>query len=99
MFGVSILLNIIFMVAAYVFSVEMAAMGLNSQFIQNPFLQNLSSLLYNQNAPQWGSQLSNKAVASMWMNNDAKQLHQHEEEEVCRKSLRNQLEIKFFFQL
>lgn len=58
-------------------------MGMNSPFMQNPFFQNLSSLLYNQSmAPPWGPQLSNKAVASMWMNSDAKQMQPHEEEEV-----------------
>lgn len=64
----------------------MAAMGLGNPFMQNPFLQNLTSLLYNPNAAPWGSQLSNKAVASMWMNNDAKQMV-HEEEEVDDEEL------------
>lgn len=68
------------------FLVEMAAMGLGNPFMQNPFLQNLTSLLYNPNAAPWGSQLSNKAVASMWMNNDAKQMA-HEEEEVDDEEL------------
>lgn len=54
-------------------------MGLNNPYMQNPFLQNLTSLLYNSNTAQWNPQLSNKAVASMWMNNDAKQLHEDEE--------------------
>lgn len=67
------------------FVVEMAAMGLGNPFMQNPFLQNLTSLLYNPNAAPWNSQLSNKAVASMWMNNDAKM--QHEEEEVDDEEL------------
>lgn len=66
------------------FLVEMAAMGINSPYMQNPFFQSLSSLLYNQGGGghPWGPQLSNKAVASMWMNADAKQMQHHEEEEV-----------------
>lgn len=57
---------------------------MNNPYVQNPFLQNLSSLMYaNTGGPPWGPQLSNKAVASMWMNADAKQLApQHEDEEV-----------------
>lgn len=62
-------------------------MGLNNPFMQNPFLQNLTSLLYSPNTSPWNSQLSNKAVASMWMNNDAKQMQQHEEEEVDDEEL------------
>lgn len=63
----------------------MATLGLNSPFMQNPFLQSLSSLLYSNPAavPPWAGPLSNKAVASMWNYNDAKRLQQpHEEEEV-----------------
>lgn len=73
------------------FAVEMATMGIGNPFLQNPFLQNLTSLLH-QTVPQWGTAppLSNKAVASMWMNHDAKQQmqvqqqqqQQQEEEEV-----------------
>ncbi|KAF5281855.1 hypothetical protein FQR65_LT14499 [Abscondita terminalis] len=69
---------------------EMAVMGMNmnNPYIQNPFLQNLSSLMYANQANPWGPQLSNKAVASMWMNADAKQLQpQHEEEEVDDEEL------------
>lgn len=57
---------------------------MNSPYMQNPFLQNLSALLYSNSsgAPPWGGQLSNKAVASMWMNAGAKPMHHQEEEEV-----------------
>lgn len=59
-------------------------MGMNTPYMQNPFLQNLSALLYSNpsGAPPWGPQLSNKAVASMWMNSGSKPMHQQEEEEV-----------------
>lgn len=67
----------------------MAVMGMNmnNPYMQNPFLQNLSTLMYaNPAGHPWGPQLSSKAVASMWMNAaDAKQLApQHEEEEVFK---------------
>lgn len=71
----------------------MAAMGLNlsNPYFQNPFFQNMASLLYgNPPGHPWGPQLSNKTVASMWMNNDAKQLPPpHEEEEVFTFILTN----------
>ncbi|KYB27027.1 protein strawberry notch isoform X3 [Tribolium castaneum] len=67
---------------------EMAALGMNSPYMQNPFLQNLSALLYSNQAgaPPWGAQLSNKAVASMW-NSGAKPMHHQEEEEVDDEEL------------
>ncbi|XP_017785168.1 PREDICTED: protein strawberry notch isoform X2 [Nicrophorus vespilloides] len=62
---------------------EMASFGMGNQYMQHPFLQNLSSLLYSTpgGANPWGPQLSSKAVASMWMNSDAKQMQPHGEEE------------------
>ncbi|KAF2894826.1 hypothetical protein ILUMI_11349 [Ignelater luminosus] len=72
-------------------AMEMAVMGMNmnNPYMQNPFLQNLSTLMYaNPAGHPWGPQLSSKAVASMWMNADAKQLApQHEEEEVDDEEL------------
>ncbi|CAH1132025.1 unnamed protein product [Ceutorhynchus assimilis] len=62
---------------------EMAAFGMGGNPYGNPFLQNLSAMLYNTNpmAP-WGGQLSNKAVQQMWMNQmDNKPMHQQQEEE------------------
>ncbi|KAK9886438.1 hypothetical protein WA026_016716 [Henosepilachna vigintioctopunctata] len=68
---------------------EMAALGVNGPYIQNPFFQNMAALLYSTppGHPPWGPQLSNKAVASMWMNADAKPMHQQEEEEVDDEEL------------
>jgi hypothetical protein len=73
-----------FNAAQFLQQMEMAALGMNSPYMQNPFLQNLSALLYSNptGPPQWGGQLSNKAVASMWMNSGANPRHHQEEEEV-----------------
>ncbi|XP_050314405.1 protein strawberry notch isoform X3 [Anthonomus grandis grandis] len=62
---------------------EMAAFGMGGNPYSNPFLQNLSAMLYNTNPmAAWGGQLSNKAVQQMWMNQmDNKQMHHHQEEE------------------
>ncbi|RZC32135.1 protein strawberry notch [Asbolus verrucosus] len=78
-----------FNAAQFLQQMEMAALGMNSPYMQNPFLQNLSALLYSNPSgpPPWGSQLSNKAVASMWMNSGAKPLHHQEEEEVDDEEL------------
>ena len=56
----------------------------NSQYIQQlSYMQNqIPYPNHPGNMPPWPPQLSNKAVASMWMNAGAKQLHPHEEEEV-----------------
>ncbi|XP_023310793.1 protein strawberry notch isoform X2 [Anoplophora glabripennis] len=62
---------------------EMAAFGMNNPYT-NPFLQNLSAMLYNSQGPlpPWGGQLSNKAVQSLWMHQmDNKPMHHHQEEE------------------
>lgn len=51
----------------------------------NPFLQSLSMLYPNMPAGSpWASQLSNKAVQSMWMNQVDKPMHHQEEEEVSK---------------
>lgn len=57
-------------------------MNMNNPYMQTPLMQNLSSLMYgNPSGAPWGAQLSNKAVASMWMNSDTKQMPQPPEEE------------------
>jgi hypothetical protein len=78
-----------FNAAQFLQQMEMAALGMNSPYMQNPFLQNLSALLYSNptGPPQWGGQLSNKAVASMWMNSGANPRHHQEEEEVDDEEL------------
>ncbi|XP_063926322.1 protein strawberry notch isoform X2 [Zophobas morio] len=78
-----------FNAAQFLQQMEMAALGMNSPYMQNPFLQNLSALLYSNptGPPTWGGQLSNKAVASMWMNAGAKPMHHQEEEEVDDEEL------------
>ncbi|KAJ8954252.1 hypothetical protein NQ318_005848 [Aromia moschata] len=68
---------------------EMVAFGMNNPY-NNPFMQNLSALLYNTQGPMppWGGQLSNKAVQSLWMHQmDNKPLHHQEEEEVDDEEL------------
>ncbi|XP_045467841.1 protein strawberry notch isoform X1 [Harmonia axyridis] len=77
-----------FHAAHFLQQMEMAALGLNGQ-LQNPFFQNMAALLYSTppGQPPWGPQLSNKAVASMWMNADAKPMHHQEEEEVDDEEL------------
>lgn len=68
---------------------EMAAFGMNNPYA-NPFLQNLSAMLYNPQGPlpPWSGQLSNKAVQSLWMHQmDNKPMHHQEEEEVDDEEL------------
>ncbi|XP_076254602.1 protein strawberry notch isoform X4 [Rhynchophorus ferrugineus] len=62
---------------------EMAAYGMGANPYGNPFLQNLSTMLYNAGPMSpWSTTLSNKAVQQMWMNQmDNKPLHHHQEEE------------------
>ncbi|XP_049824362.1 protein strawberry notch isoform X2 [Aethina tumida] len=70
-----------FSAAQFLQQMEMAAYGMNQPF--NPFLQSLSMLYPNMPAGSpWASQLSNKAVQSMWMNQVDKPMHHQEEEEV-----------------
>ncbi|XP_060532767.1 protein strawberry notch isoform X2 [Cylas formicarius] len=71
-----------FNAAQFLQQMEMAAFGMNSPY-GNPFLQNLSAMLYNSGPiPPWGGHLSNKAVQQMWMNQmDNKPMHHHQEEE------------------
>ncbi|XP_050314396.1 protein strawberry notch isoform X2 [Anthonomus grandis grandis] len=72
-----------FNAAQFLQQMEMAAFGMGGNPYSNPFLQNLSAMLYNTNPmAAWGGQLSNKAVQQMWMNQmDNKQMHHHQEEE------------------
>ncbi|KAJ8979809.1 hypothetical protein NQ317_001299 [Molorchus minor] len=73
-----------FNAAQFLQQMEMAAFGMNNPY-NNPFMQNLSALLYNSQGPMppWGGQLSNKAVQSLWMHQmDNKPSHHQEEEEV-----------------
>ncbi|KAJ8932613.1 hypothetical protein NQ314_014543 [Rhamnusium bicolor] len=73
-----------FNAAQFLQQMEMAAFGMNNPY-NNPFMQNLSAMLYNSQGPMppWGGQLSSKTVQSLWMNQmDNKTLQHQEEEEV-----------------
>ncbi|XP_030749035.1 protein strawberry notch isoform X2 [Sitophilus oryzae] len=72
-----------FNAAQFLQQMEMAAFGMAGNPYGNPFLQNLSAMLYSAGpVPPWGGPLSNKAVQQMWMNQmDNKPMHHHQEEE------------------
>ncbi|XP_076254599.1 protein strawberry notch isoform X2 [Rhynchophorus ferrugineus] len=72
-----------FNAAQFLQQMEMAAYGMGANPYGNPFLQNLSTMLYNAGPMSpWSTTLSNKAVQQMWMNQmDNKPLHHHQEEE------------------
>ncbi|XP_065173122.1 protein strawberry notch isoform X2 [Atheta coriaria] len=92
-----------FNAAQFMQQMELATMEMNNQYMQNPFWNQLSSLLYSQGGPNapnmpghWGThQLSNKTVASMWMNADPAKFagmmmptpQQQEEEEVDEEEM------------